>query len=78
MLKADALKFLQSHADFQSPEDQATIQEEIADREPKQPKQRKVKAPKAAKAELSIDSIKSRARKSTVTAEQIVAALATE
>lgn len=75
MLKADALKFLQTHPSFQSPEDQATIQEEIAEREPKQPKQRKAKAPRAAKAELSIDSIKSRAKKSAVTAEQIVAAL---
>jgi hypothetical protein len=72
MLKADALKFLQAHADFQSPEDQATIQEEIAEREPKQSKPRAPKAPKAA---ISLDSIKSRAKKSAVTAEQIVAAL---
>jgi hypothetical protein len=76
MVKADALKFLAAHADFQSAEDQALIQDAISERTPKAPRTPKTpKAPKvkAAKAKPSIDSIKSRAKKQ-VTAEQIVAA----
>lgn len=78
MLKVDALKFLASHPDFQSAEDQLVIQEALgakapkAPRSPKTPKAPKVKASK--KAAPSLDSIKSRAKKKQVTAEQIVAA----
>lgn len=38
MTKVDALKFLQTHEDFQSPGDQATIADAMADRTPKEPK----------------------------------------
>jgi hypothetical protein len=77
MLKADALKFLAAHPDFQSAEDQAVIAESAEKREPKAPRVKKVKAVKAVKAakkaKPTIDSIKARAKKQ-VTAEQIVAA----
>jgi hypothetical protein len=76
MLKADAIKFLATHPDFQSAADQAVLQEALAERQPKAPRTPKTpKAPKvkAAKAKPSIDSIKSRAKKQ-VTPEQIVAA----
>jgi hypothetical protein len=78
MLKADALEYLASHADFQSAEDQALIQEAINERAPKAPRTpRTPKAPKVKatkKSAPSLDSIKSRAKKKDVTAEQIVAA----
>jgi hypothetical protein len=76
MVKADVLQFLLSAPEFQSAEDQAVIQEEIGARAPKTPRTPKTpKAPKvkATKAKPSIDSIKSRGKKS-VTAEQVVAA----
>jgi hypothetical protein len=76
MLKADAIKFLATHPDFQSAADQAVLQEALSERQPKAPRTPKTpKAPKvkAAKAKPSIDSIKSRAKKQ-VTPEQIVAA----
>jgi hypothetical protein len=78
MLKADALTYLAAHADFQSAEDQALIQEAINERAPKAPRTpRTPKAPKVKatkKSAPSLDSIKSRAKKKDVTAEQIVAA----
>jgi hypothetical protein len=76
MVKADVLQFLLTAPEFQSAEDQAVIQEEISARAPKTPRTPKTpKAPKvkATKAKPSIDSIKSRGKKS-VTAEQVVAA----
>jgi hypothetical protein len=76
MLKADAIKFLATHPDFQSAADQAVLQEALSERQPNAPRTPKTpKAPKvkAAKAKPSIDSIKSRAKKQ-VTPEQIVAA----
>jgi hypothetical protein len=75
MVKADALKFLAAHADFQSPSDQAVIQDEINERTPKERKAKTPKTPKvkAEKTKPTIDSIKSRAKKN-VTPEQIVAA----
>lgn len=76
MAKFDALKFLATHDQFQSAEDQATIQEEIDSRTPKAPRVKKVKVAKAPKAtKPSIDSIKSRIKK-TVSAEQVLAAVA--
>lgn len=75
MVKEDALKFLATHDEFQSAEDQATIQDEIDSRTPKAPrvkKERVVKV-KATKTAPSLDSIKSRAKK-TVTPEQVLAA----
>jgi hypothetical protein len=73
MLKVDAIKFLQSHPDFQSAEDQAMLLDAVTDRTPKAPKERKVKAPKVAKTELSLDSIKSRAKKTATVADVLAA-----
>jgi len=59
MNKVDALKYMLSNASFQSAEDQATINEALTDRE-KTASKGEVKV----KATPSIDSIKSRAKKS--------------
>jgi hypothetical protein len=76
MLKADALKFLLTAPEFQSAADQATIQEEIESRTPKAPRVKKEKTVKVkvakTKAAPTLDSIKSRAKKS-VTPEQLLA-----
>lgn len=61
MTKVEALKYMQAHADFQSPSDQATIADSLADRE-KASGTVKVKVPKA-KAKPSLDAIKARAKK---------------
>lgn len=63
MTKVEALKYLQSHADFQSAEDQATISDSLADRE-KEAKKGTVKV-KATKP--SIDAIKARSKKAVAT-----------
>jgi len=66
MTKVDALRYLLTHAQFQSAEDQATINEAIQDREKVADKgDVKVKAKAAAKskAKPSIDSIKARGKK---------------
>jgi hypothetical protein len=80
MLKDDATRFLLSHSDFQSPEDQSVINDTIEHRAPKQKSARAKSSPKvrATLAELSLDSIKSRARKtdSTVTVEDVLATVA--
>lgn len=68
MTKVEALKYLQSHADFQSADDQALIADALTDREKTASKgEVKIKASKP-----SIDAIKARAKKQ-VTAEEIVA-----
>jgi hypothetical protein len=64
MTKVEALKFLQTHADFQSAGDQALIGDALADRE-KTASKGEVKV-KASKAKPSIDAIKARAKKVTV------------
>lgn len=78
MLKIDALKFLLTHENFQSPEDQALIQEAIDTRTPKEPrkprKARTVKVKADKKAAPSLDSIKSRAKKVDITPEAVLAA----
>jgi hypothetical protein len=80
MLKADALKFIQAHPNFQSQEDQTLIADKIAEREPKAPrvpktkKEPKVRASK--KNAPSLDSIKTRGRKAKVTAEEVLQAVA--
>ena len=72
MNKVEALKYLAAHADFQSPGDQATIADSLADKTKEANKGTvKVKVAKA-KTKPSIDAIKARAKKS-VTAEQILA-----
>lgn len=83
MLRVDALKFALAAQEFQSPEDQVLIQEQIDNRTPKTPRQSKVKTVKVAKVRASkkqaptLDSIKTRIRKSEVTAEQVLAAVQT-
>lgn len=70
MTKIEALKYLATHADFQSPSDQATIAESLEDREKDASKgEIKVKATK----KPSLDAIKARGKKQ-VTAEQILEA----
>ena len=74
MDKVEALKYLAAHADFQSPGDQATIADSLADKTKEANKGTvKVKVAKA-KTKPSIDAIKARAKKS-VTAEQILEAV---
>lgn len=81
MLRMDALKYALAAPEFQSPEDQALIQDAIAAREPKQPRERKPRAERttrvrAKKADApSLDTIKRRGRKK-VTAEEVLAAIA--
>lgn len=81
MLRLDALKFALAAPEFQSAEDQALISEAIEARAPKQPRAAKTpKAPKktvrvrATKKDVSLESIKARSKKKTVTAEQVLAA----
>lgn len=57
MSKLDALKYLQAHADYQSPEDQALIGDAIGDREKSPKAEVKVKAAKP-----SLDAIKQRGK----------------
>jgi hypothetical protein len=80
MSKTEAIKFLMTQPLFQSADDQALLQESLGSREPKQKSARAKSSPKvrATLAELSLDSIKSRARKtdSTVTVEDVLATVA--
>lgn len=63
MTKLEALKYMASHADFQSAGDQATIADCISDREKEANKGTvKVKVSKS-KAKPSVESIKARAKK---------------
>ena len=77
MAKVDALKWLLAQPNFQSPEDQALIQEEIDNRTPKAPRVKrtnqavKVKATK--KAAPSLDSIKARGKKAVVATIESIA-----
>lgn len=60
MTKLEALKYMASHADFQSPADQATIADCITDRE-KEANKGTVKV-KATKAKPSVEAIKARGK----------------
>lgn len=80
MLKMDALKFALAAPEFQSPEDQALIQEQIDYRMPKQPKARKPRTVKVRASKTSapsLDSIKSRGRKSKASVSDVLSAVAT-
>ena len=70
MTKIEALNYLSRHAEFQSPGDQATIADCLADKT-KEAKKGEVKV-KAEKSKPSLAAIKARAKKSTVTPEQIL------
>ena len=75
MLKQDAIKFLQAHADFQSAADQALLQESLGIKEPKAPRVKKEKTVTSkAKAKMSLDTIKARGKK-VVSAEQLLGEL---
>lgn len=75
MSKIEALNYLAAHADFQSPSDQATINDSIADKSKEASKGTvKVKVSKA-KAKPSIDAIKARAKKELTPAQVLAAAL---
>lgn len=90
MLRIDALKFALTAPEFQSPEDQALIQEQIDIRTPKAPRVAKpkvAKTPKAPKAVKtvkvtanrsgapSIEAIKSRAKKKVATVQDVLNAV---
>jgi len=71
MTKLEALKYLQTHVDFQSAEDQATISDAITDRT-KEASKGEVKV-KTSKVAPSLESIKARAKKTKeVSAEEIL------
>jgi len=75
MNKIEALNYLATHADFQSPADQATIADTLADKLKEANKGTvKVKVAKT-KTKPSIDAIKARAKKATkeVSVEQVLA-----
>lgn len=63
MSKVDALNYLAAHADFQSPADQAVIQDALSERADKPTK------PKAVKVEVSMEAIKARAQAQTAATE---------
>ncbi len=80
MTRLEAIAYLKTHADFQSPDDQATLDEAVETRTPKAPKVKAVKVAKAPKAKVvktdakpTLDSIKARAKKSPAKAETPVA-----
>jgi hypothetical protein len=61
MTKVEALKFMQSHAQYQSAEDQATISDALADRT-KEASKGTVKVKASKKTKPSIEAIKARAK----------------
>lgn len=65
MTKVEALKYLQAHADYQSPSDQATIADSLSDRE-KEASKGTVKVKASTKVKPSLDNIKARAKKAVV------------
>ena len=73
MTKIEALQYLATHANFQSPADQATIADTLADKL-KEANKGTVKV-KVTKTKPSIDAIKARAKKATkeVSVEQVLA-----
>lgn len=74
MTKVDCLKYLQTHADFQTPSDQVLIADALEDRQ-KTASKGEVKVKTSKKTKPSLDAIKARAKKKDVTAEEIVAAV---
>ena len=72
MTKIEALNYMATHAEFQSPSDQATIADTLEDKS-KEASKGEVKV-KSSKTKPSIDAIKARAKKE-VTPEQVLAAV---
>ena len=78
MDKVSAINFLMAHGDFKSPEDQAVLSDALEGREPKSKKSKseKVAKVKSTKKNVpSLDSIKARAKKSTASVEDVIAAV---
>jgi len=73
MTKVDALKYLATLPEFASASDQATIADTLADKT-KEANKGEVKV-KASKTKPSIDAIKARAKKSEVSAEEVLSAI---
>ena len=76
MLRVDALKHALTDPLFASPEDQAMIQDQIDSRAPRTPrvkKERVVKVRASKKTAPSLDSIKSRAKKTATVADVLTA-----
>ena len=69
MTKLEALTYLSFHADFQSAADHATIADSIAD------KSKSTGEVKVKKTKPSLDAIKARAKKSQVSAEDVLSAI---
>jgi hypothetical protein len=69
MTKVEALKYLATLPEFQSPSDQATIADTLADKT-KEANKGEVKVKKT---KPSLDAIKARGKKKDVTPEQILA-----
>ena len=74
MTKVEALKYMLTRPEYANASDQATINDSLADRE-KEARKGEVKV-KATKAKPSIDAIKSRAKKSEVSVEDVLKAVA--
>ena len=72
MTKIEALNYLATHADFQSPADQATIADTLADKT-KEASKGTVKV-KVSKTKPSIDAIKARAKKNVSVAQVLAEA----
>lgn len=66
MTKVEALKYLQTHADYQSPDDQALISDSLEDRV-KAPKAVKVKVTKVNKPNMASIKAKASAKKAEFT-----------
>lgn len=79
MSRLEAIAYLKTHADFQSAEDQATLDEAVETRTPKTPKVKAVKTVKTPKVKVvkakvvktdakpTLDAIKARAKKTVKT-----------
>ena len=70
MTKIEALNYLAQHADFQSPSDQATIADTLADKS-KESKKGEVKV-KTEKVKPSLEAIKARGKKVVTTVEDVL------
>jgi hypothetical protein len=73
MTKVEALKYLATLPEFSNASDQATIADTLADKS-KEASKGEVKV-KASKTKPSLDAIKARAKKSEVSAEQVLSAI---
>jgi hypothetical protein len=73
MTKLEACQYLMTLPEFQSPEDQALIQETIGN---KSPKDKKIRTPKIPKVRATVGTLMSKKKKSIDTYEKLITALA--